>query len=72
MLSELAIVAGLTKASLPENPKVKWDDWVGHYGLVRDLIAETYPDEFNDFNARMFTPGGFYRGNAAREGQRSP
>ena len=48
-------------------PKVKWDDWVGDYGLVRDLIAETYPDEFHDFNARMFTPGGFYRGNAARE-----
>ena len=35
--------------------------------MVRDLIAETYPDEFHDFNARMFTPGGFYRGNAARE-----
>jgi molybdopterin-dependent oxidoreductase alpha subunit len=65
--SELAIVAGLAKASLPPNPKVKWDDWVGDYGLVRDLIAETYPDEFHDFSARMFTPGGFYRGNAARE-----
>jgi hypothetical protein len=49
LLSELAIVAGLAKASLPENPKVKWDDWVGDYGLVRDLIAETYPDEFHDF-----------------------
>ena len=47
--------------------KVNWDEWVGDYGLVRDLIAETYPDEFHDFNARMFTPGGFYRGNAARE-----
>ena len=65
--SELAIVAGLAKATLPANPKVKWDEWVGDYGLVRDLIAETYPDEFHDFNARMFTPGGFYRGNAARE-----
>ena len=65
--SELEIVAGLAKAALPANPKVKWDEWVGNYGLVRDLIAETYPDEFHDFNARMFTPGGFYRGNAARE-----
>lgn len=65
--SELAIVAGLAKASLPPNPKVKWDDWVADYGLVRDLIAETYPEEFYDFNARMFTPGGFYRGNTARE-----
>jgi len=65
--SELAIVAGLARASLPPNPKVKWDEWVDDYGLVRDLIAETYPEEFHDFNRRMFTPGGFYRGNAARE-----
>jgi molybdopterin-dependent oxidoreductase alpha subunit len=65
--SEPAIVAGIAKATLPANPKVKWDDWVGDYGLIRDLIAETYPEEFHDFNARMFTPGGFYRGNAARE-----
>jgi molybdopterin-dependent oxidoreductase alpha subunit len=65
--SEPAIVAGIAKAMLPANPKVKWDDWVGDYGLIRDLIAETYPEEFHHFNARMFTPGGFYRGNAARE-----
>jgi molybdopterin-dependent oxidoreductase alpha subunit len=65
--SELAIVAGIAKATLPPNPKVKWDEWVADYGQVRDLIAETYADEFHDFNARMFTPGGFYRGNAARE-----
>ena len=52
---------------MPPNPKVKWDEWVGDYGLIRDLIAETYPDEFHDFNGRMWTPGGFYRGNSARE-----
>lgn len=65
--SEVAIVAGLAKATLPSNPKLKWDDWVGNYDLIRSQIAETYPDEFHDFNARMFTPGGFYRGNSARE-----
>ncbi|WBU30275.1 FdhF/YdeP family oxidoreductase [Rhodopseudomonas palustris] len=65
--SELAIVAGIAKATLPDNPKLKWDDWVGDYGLVRDLIAESYPEMFHDFNDRMFTPGGFYKGNAARE-----
>jgi anaerobic selenocysteine-containing dehydrogenase len=65
--SELAIVAGLANATLPENPKVTWDAWVADYCRVRELIAETYADEFYDFNARMFTPGGFYRGNAARE-----
>ena len=69
LLSEVAIVAGMAEATLAPNPKVRWKDWTADYSLIRDLIAETYPDEFHDFNARMFTPGGFYRGNAARERQ---
>ena len=67
LLSELAIVAGIAKATLPPHPKWRWDDWTADYGLVRGLIAETYHDEFHDMSARMFTPGGFYRGNPARE-----
>ncbi len=66
-MSEVAIVAGIAKATLPPNPKVKWVDWVSDYGQIRNLIAETYPDQFHDFNARLWTPGGFYRGNSARE-----
>jgi anaerobic selenocysteine-containing dehydrogenase len=65
--SEIAIVAGLAKATLDANPKVRWDDWTGDYALIRDLIAEAWPEEFHDFNKRLYTPGGFYRGNAARE-----
>ncbi|MDT0683595.1 FdhF/YdeP family oxidoreductase [Roseicyclus sp. F158] len=65
--SEVAIVAGIAKATLAPNPKVRWDDWTGDYALIRDLIAETYPDEFHDFNARMFEAGGFYRGNPVRD-----
>ena len=65
--SEVAIVAGLAKATLAPNPKVRWDEWVGDYALIRDEIAETYSDEFHGFNDRMWTPGGFYRGNSARE-----
>ena len=65
--SETAIVAGIAKATLPANPKAPWNAWVGDYALIRDLIAETYPDEFHDFNARMWTACGFYRGNSARE-----
>ncbi|KTR83784.1 formate dehydrogenase [Novosphingobium barchaimii] len=65
--SELAIVAGIGKATLPPNPKVKWDEWTGDYARVRDLIEATYPDKFEKFNERMFTPGGFYKGNPARE-----
>ncbi len=67
LMSEAAIVAGIAKATLPPNPKARWDEWVADYALIRDLIAETYPGQFHDFNARMWTPGGFYRGNSARE-----
>ena len=67
LLSELAIVAGIAKALLPANPKMPWDAWTADYALVRDAIAETYPEQFHDFNARMWDAGGFYRGNKARE-----
>lgn len=65
--SELAIVASIAKATLAVRPKLKWDEWQGDYSLVRDLIEATYPEDFKDYNARMFQPGGFYRGNAAHE-----
>jgi len=45
-MSEVAFVGGIAKATLPPNPKVKWVDWVSDYGQIRDLIAETYPDQF--------------------------
>ena len=67
LLSELAIIAGIAKATLPPNSKVDWDGWTDDYGRVRDLIAKTYPDKFHDFNSRLFVAGGFYRGNSARE-----
>jgi molybdopterin-dependent oxidoreductase alpha subunit len=67
LLSELAIVAGLAKATLPPHPKWRWDEWTDDYSIVRDLIEETWPDQFRDFNARMFQPGGFYRGNPAHD-----
>lgn len=65
--SEVAIVAGIAKATLDPNPKVDWDGWTGDYARIRKLIEATYPEEFHDFEERMFTPGGFYRGNSARE-----
>ena len=65
--SEVAIVAEIAKVALPANPKARWDDWVGDYSLIRDCIAETYADEFQGFDDRIWTPGGFYRGNSAHE-----
>jgi molybdopterin-dependent oxidoreductase alpha subunit len=67
LLSEPAIVAGIAKTTLSFNSKVPWDEWIGDYAKIRDAIEETYPEQFHDFNQRVFTPGGFYRGNSARE-----
>jgi molybdopterin-dependent oxidoreductase alpha subunit len=67
--SEVAIVAGIAEATLAPNPNLKWADWIGNYDLIRDLIERTFPEDFADFNIRLFQPGGFYRGNPARERQ---
>ena len=61
LLSEPAIIAGMAKSLLSEHTKVKWDEWVADYSQIRDAIARTYPEIFHDFNARMWTPGGFQR-----------
>jgi molybdopterin-dependent oxidoreductase alpha subunit len=65
--SEPRIVADLAKAFLEPNPKLDWDAWVADYSRIRDAIEETYPDQFKDFNERLFKPGGFPRPLPARE-----
>lgn len=65
--SEPAIVAGIAKQLLAPNPKVPWDDWTGDYAKVRDAIEATYPKDFEKFNERFHTPGGFRRPNPASE-----
>ena len=65
--SEVEIVCGLAKATLPGNPLWRWDDWTGEYRLVRELISKTWPEQFADMETRMIVSGGFYRGNPARE-----
>ncbi|CCA89918.1 FdhF/YdeP family oxidoreductase [Novosphingobium sp. PP1Y] len=67
LMSETAIICELAKATLPANPRWTWDAWRADYGVIRDLIARTFPDEFHDMSARMNQPGGFYRGNPAHE-----
>jgi molybdopterin-dependent oxidoreductase alpha subunit len=69
LLSEPAIVAGIAKATLGPDPNVDWDAWVADYALIRDAIEATYPEAFHDFNARMWTPGGFHRPLPARHRQ---
>jgi molybdopterin-dependent oxidoreductase alpha subunit len=67
LLSEPAIVAGLAKACLAPNAKINWDAFTGDYALIRDAIAESYPDIFARFNARIEDPEGFDRPLPARE-----
>jgi molybdopterin-dependent oxidoreductase alpha subunit len=61
LLSEPRIIAGIAKATLPPNERVDWDRWASDYASVRDAIEATYPDQFHNFNARMWKPGGFHR-----------
>jgi molybdopterin-dependent oxidoreductase alpha subunit len=65
--SELAIVTGIAKATVDSRAGLKWEEWTADYATVRDLIERTYPHDFHDYNARMYTAGGFYRGNGAHE-----
>jgi molybdopterin-dependent oxidoreductase alpha subunit len=67
LLSEPAIVGAIAKRILPPNPNVDWDAWVGDYSLIRDAMEVTYPGVFKDYNKRLFTPGGVWKGNKARE-----
>jgi len=67
LLSEPAIVANIAKRILPPNPKVDWDGWVADYSKIRGSIEETYPAIFKDYNERLFTPGGVWKGNKASE-----
>ncbi|MDP9095174.1 MAG: molybdopterin-dependent oxidoreductase, partial [Pseudomonadota bacterium] len=65
--SEPFIVAEIAKATLGARSTVDWTAWRNDYALVRDEIAKTYPAIFHDFNARLWTPGGFHRPLPARE-----
>ncbi|MBE3638452.1 FdhF/YdeP family oxidoreductase [Mangrovicoccus algicola] len=65
--SEVAIVAGIAAATLPADPRMPWAEWVANYDRIRDLIEATFPEDFARFNERLHQPGGFYRGNPARE-----
>jgi hypothetical protein len=40
---------------------------VADYSLIRDAIAATFPEIFNNFNERLRAPGGFHRPMPARQ-----
>jgi molybdopterin-dependent oxidoreductase alpha subunit len=64
LLSEPAIVAGLAKAVLG----VDWSGFIANYDEIRSAIEPVIPG-FEDYNARVRRPGGFYLPNGPREGK---
>jgi molybdopterin-dependent oxidoreductase alpha subunit len=63
--SEPAIVAGVAQAVLGARTRVRWSWLVEDYDRIRDDIAAVIPG-FDDFNARVRTPGGFVLPNPVR------
>ena len=62
--SEVAIVAGMAKATFPENKKM-WTVLQDDYRLIRDKIEAVLPELFSDYNRKINQPGGFRLFNSA-------
>ncbi|MBS0481037.1 MAG: FdhF/YdeP family oxidoreductase [Proteobacteria bacterium] len=58
-LPEVDIVCRLARAVLPDSP-IPWDDFARDYGLIRDRIAQVYPEIYHDFAERVANPTGFH------------
>ncbi len=63
--SELAIVAGMAKATLPDS-HTPWDAYVGDYDRIRDVMAQVLPG-FDGFNQLIRNRHGFRIPQPARE-----
>ncbi|WP_150467191.1 FdhF/YdeP family oxidoreductase [Francisella sp. SYW-9] len=65
LLSEIAIIARVAKATLP-NTKTPWDKYAADYDVIRDKISEAI-EGFEDFNRRVREPLGFRINQPARD-----
>lgn len=68
LLSEPMIVAKLAQAVLGNRSSMNWDEFVADYDHIRAAIERTIPG-FENYNARVRQPGGFYLPNGPREGR---
>ncbi|WP_158743138.1 FdhF/YdeP family oxidoreductase [Acidisphaera sp. L21] len=66
LISEIDFITRLASVALKPNPNVPWKAWNDDYRLIRQSIAETYPEIFRDYETRMWEPGGFHRDLPAR------
>jgi molybdopterin-dependent oxidoreductase alpha subunit len=66
LLSEPQIVARLARATFEHRTTIDWEQLAANYDLVRDSIERVVPG-FENYNARVREPGGFYLPNAVRD-----
>jgi molybdopterin-dependent oxidoreductase alpha subunit len=69
--SEVAIVCGLARRTLPDGGGIDWDALAADYDVIRDRIEAVIPG-FTDFNRRIDQPGGFVLPHAPRDQRRFP
>jgi molybdopterin-dependent oxidoreductase alpha subunit len=58
LASEVAIVAGLARATLGDASRVPWEELAADYDRIRERIARVVPG-CEDMNTRVRRPGGF-------------
>lgn len=64
LLSEPAIIARMASATLGRSTRTRWLWMIEDYGRIRDKIEAVF-DDFEQFNERVGTPGGFRLPNSA-------
>lgn len=71
LLSEVAIVCRLARATLGPQDSTPWEDFADDYDSVRDRIARVVPG-FEDFNEKVRRPGGFALPHGPRDSRSFP
>ncbi|HJQ07477.1 MAG TPA: FdhF/YdeP family oxidoreductase [Nocardioides sp.] len=67
LLSEVAIISRLARATLGEHSGIDWAGFEEDYGRIRDAISRVVPG-FEDFNRRIAEPEGFVLPNPVNSG----
>ena len=65
LLPEVEIVCRMAAATLPNSP-IAWESYIDDYNVIRDRIAEVYPQIYAGFSERIKAPRGFHLDVAPR------
>jgi molybdopterin-dependent oxidoreductase alpha subunit len=58
--SEVAIVCGISRATLPDDGIIDWSVFEDNYDVIREKIEQVFPELFQDFNRKIRQLGGFH------------